>query len=60
MKIKLNSDTEIVNTIKEGLKKRMILSVCVRSSRRRMPILILKAFAIVCSITRKSNINIEF
>lgn len=68
MKIKLNPDMEIVNTIREGLKKTggycpcpekelMIPSVCVRSSKSRSPIPISKAFAIVCSTTRKSNIK---
>lgn len=71
MKIKLNSDMEIVKTVKEGLKrqavivpaaekKRMIQSVCVRSSRRKLPIRILKVFAIVCSTIKKSNVNIQY
>ena len=71
MKIRLNPDTEIVNTIKEGLKKtggycpcrrekRMIPSVCARNSRIRLPIQALKAFATVCSTIRKSNISIKY
>ena len=62
MKIKLNSDQEVVNTIREGLKRtggycpadwsaRRLPSVCVRSSRIRLPTLITRATATVCSTT---------
>lgn len=72
MKIKLNSDMEIVKTVKEGLKKTGgycpcriektddTKCMCVRSSRRKLPIQILKAFAIVCSTIKKSNVNIQY
>ena len=62
MKIKLNSDQEVVNTIREGLKRtggycpcawsaRRLPSACVRSLRTRSPTLISRATATVCSIT---------
>lgn len=70
MKIKLNPDSQIVSIIKEGLKrraatvpaaekKRMTPNVCAKNSKSRLPIQTLKAFVIVCSITKKRNRNIE-
>jgi len=71
MKIKFNPDTEIVNTIKEGLKKtggycpcRMEKTDDTRCMRKKFKDQIadpnFEGFAIVYSITRKSNINTEY
>ncbi len=62
MKIKLNPDQEIVNTIREGLKRtggycpcrrdaQRQPNVCARSLRIKLQILISRGTATVCSIT---------
>ena len=62
MKIKLNSDQEVVSTVREGLKRtggycpavwsaRRLPGACVRSLRTRLLTPILRATATVCSIT---------
>ena len=47
-------------TVPVAEKKRMTPSVCVRNPKNKLPIQTLKAIAIVCSTTRKSNINIRY
>ena len=70
MKIKLNPDQEIVNTIREGLKRTggycpcrrertEATKCCAKSLRIRLPILISRATATVCSITNPCRIKGE-
>ena len=64
MAIKLNSNTEIVNTIKDGLKKQVVIvlaerkkqriqNVCAKNLKSKLKIQILKGIVIVCFITKQ-------